>query len=795
MSGVDLTVIIPVYREAHRIIPTIESVRRFLDARGAGTDEIILVADGPDEAVRDVLRTLDDTRPEIRLITFAENRGKGAAVRAGVLSSRGRRVLFSDVDLSTPIEEAGPLLDAIDEGADIAIASRRLPESDLAVPQGLPRRMAGHAFAGAVRTMTGLDIADTQCGFKMFRGDVARALFAEQREERFAFDVEILCLARERGLRVAEIPVTWRNSNESTVHPLRDGLRMLACLVRLGDPRRLPAVFDRQLVLMLLATLVLTALLRGALSGIPPLFDVTEGRYGSIALQMYESGDWITPRVRIQGDLVPFWAKPPLQFWMGAASYALFGVNEFAARLPALLAGILMLWLVYRAGRVSGGVETGVLSALVLASSVLFLGLWGSVVLDVAASACSTGIVVSWMLSCSLPVRAARPWRYLFFVFIGLGMLAKGPIVLVLGLGAVVLHALLSGRLRVLLRLPWPTGTLVSLAIFAPWYLLAEGATPGFLRYFFVNEHILRFLTPDYGDLYGAAHVRPRGTIWGFMLLGLMPWPLIFAGGAPRAIATLRERLSRPKGWERLFLVAALLPVLFFTPARSVVPTYVLPGLGFAAILIATGVRSTLRATLVSRWRMMLLWSLPILLVGLMLARDVDQPATAPAAFWLFTAAAISGVLLVLGLMWPDDILAVGLLPVVLLCAGVAAWSALPASVGQDNSSHDAVEMAAGIVGGGGGHIYVLRQGEPSMDFYGGDRVRWVRKLDDVSLEPEMDDTMTDAYLLRQEDREKLSPHARSVLDRVATIGDYDIYRDRPGRAVSPGVLNLPASS
>lgn len=264
-SRPELSVVIPVYDEAHRLAATVATVEGWLrERRERGSlraAEVIVVSDGSHDDPASRIEPGERAGIALRFLALPVNRGKGAAVREGVLAARGERVLFTDADLATPIEETVRLEAALAAGAAVAIASRRAPGADVQIAQSPLRRFIGGSFARAVRLLTGLPHADTQCGFKLFRADAARALFEELREERFAFDVEILCRARERGLAVAEVGVVWRDSGESTVRIGREVWRMLGSLVRLGNPRRFPRVFRRQLALVAVAALAVAALL------------------------------------------------------------------------------------------------------------------------------------------------------------------------------------------------------------------------------------------------------------------------------------------------------------------------------------------------------------------------------------------------------------------------------------------------------------------------------------------------------------------------------------------------------
>ena len=231
-SGAALSVVIPAFNEARRIGPTLAAVRAWLESRAVPA-EIIVVDDGSRDGTADRAREALAGFEGSRIISVPENRGKGAAVRTGVLEARGDLILVSDADLSTPIEEVEKLRARIEEGADIVIGSRALPGADLQVRQRALRENMGKFFNRLVRGLVLKGVPDTQCGFKLFRREAARAVFSESRLCGFCFDVEILALASRRGLRVRQVPVVWRNSPHSRVRLIRSSLRMIADLVRL----------------------------------------------------------------------------------------------------------------------------------------------------------------------------------------------------------------------------------------------------------------------------------------------------------------------------------------------------------------------------------------------------------------------------------------------------------------------------------------------------------------------------------------------------------------------------------
>jgi dolichyl-phosphate beta-glucosyltransferase len=223
-----LSVIIPAYNEARRLAPHIGSVLAYLHAHYPAF-ELIVVDDGSGDETAQVVRAALAGEPRARLLAYQPNRGKGYAIRSGVLASHGAVVVFLDADMSTPIEEIPAALERLAQ-ADIVIGSRDLPSSDIRAPQPLYRRTASEIFKWVRYLMVGLwRISDTQCGFKAYRGPVARQLFALARVDRFMFDVEILYLAERAGLRIVEMPVRWTDSPGSTVrfweglvHMIRD---------------------------------------------------------------------------------------------------------------------------------------------------------------------------------------------------------------------------------------------------------------------------------------------------------------------------------------------------------------------------------------------------------------------------------------------------------------------------------------------------------------------------------------------------------------------------------------------
>ena len=232
----DLSVVIPAYNEERRIGRTLERVVAYLGEQ-RWASEVLVVSDGSRDRTAEIVRRTVADLP-IRLLDSGVNRGKGACVRRGMLEARGDLRIFSDADLSTPIEEVERLAAAAARGYDVAIGSRHLPGSRIEVRQPWWRQTMGRGFNACTRRLVMTGIRDTQCGFKLFSADAARRIFPRQRIEHFGFDVEVLWIARRLGLRVAEIPVIWVDDPRSTVRPVTDAARMLVDLVRIRQADR-----------------------------------------------------------------------------------------------------------------------------------------------------------------------------------------------------------------------------------------------------------------------------------------------------------------------------------------------------------------------------------------------------------------------------------------------------------------------------------------------------------------------------------------------------------------------------
>ena len=227
-----LSIVVPAHNEARRLPGTLARLSDYGRRLGEPV-EIVVVDDGSVDGTSEVATTLGGPAGFVTVLRSPVNRGKGASVRRGVLAARYPHVLFTDADLSAPIEQAAKLRAALAGGADVAIGSRRLAESDIQVPQPWLRGLAGRTFSRCVSLCLLPGIRDSQCGFKAFRRQAARELFERQRLDGFGFDAEVLWLARHLGYRVTEVPVVWRDDPRSQIRLVRDSGGLLLDLGRI----------------------------------------------------------------------------------------------------------------------------------------------------------------------------------------------------------------------------------------------------------------------------------------------------------------------------------------------------------------------------------------------------------------------------------------------------------------------------------------------------------------------------------------------------------------------------------
>jgi dolichyl-phosphate beta-glucosyltransferase len=232
-NKIGLSIIIPCYNEEKRIRKTIKSLSAFMKKKKI-IHEIILIDDGSIDRTKEIIIKYASKNKNIRVISYQKNKGKGYAVKKGILNSKGNMILFSDADLSTPIEEYEKLKKWYDKGYLIAIGSRREKGSKIKKKQPFFRNLSGHIFGKIVKNLLLRDIKDSQCGFKLFNGNIARKIFTIQKINGFVFDVEILYLAKKKGIKIKEVPILWIDSaKESKVKLIKHSLPMFLDILRI----------------------------------------------------------------------------------------------------------------------------------------------------------------------------------------------------------------------------------------------------------------------------------------------------------------------------------------------------------------------------------------------------------------------------------------------------------------------------------------------------------------------------------------------------------------------------------
>jgi dolichyl-phosphate beta-glucosyltransferase len=225
-----ISFVIPAYNEELRISETLHKVLNYF-RKQEYSFEIIVVDDGSDDNTHNVVNEFS----EVKFIKLPRNQGKGAAVRKGILESKGKFRIFSDADLSTPVHETAKILSYLESGFDVCVGSRALDSDMIKVHQPFYREFMGKTFNKIVQMLVVKGISDTQCGFKGFSAEAADKIFTKQKINGFGFDVEIIFLAKLAELKIIETPVEWYNDNRSKVHPVKDSLKMLAEILKIRN--------------------------------------------------------------------------------------------------------------------------------------------------------------------------------------------------------------------------------------------------------------------------------------------------------------------------------------------------------------------------------------------------------------------------------------------------------------------------------------------------------------------------------------------------------------------------------
>ena len=352
----------------------------------------------------------------------------------------------------------------------------------------------------------------------------------------------------------------------------------------------------RKFHLVGLILLALAILIRGLTLEVSDLVDPTEARYAAVAQQMVQTGNWLTPQIPSPAGVIPYLGKPPLHFWLTATAYSFFGVEEWTSRLPSFLGAVIIILCAVRFAASKFDLRTGLIGALILASSAIFFLFSGASALDITLAASTAVAMLAFAERAPRSPRGA--WGLLFFVALALGFMIKGPVAIVLIALPLLLWTSLTKEWARLTSLPWVSGAAAFFVICVPWFFLQERANPGFLNYFFIQENIGRYLFKNYGDRYGSGHVHPYGTSWLFLGAGVLPWALVpvvslLRGVRPSELLALKPAQSR---WLLYAIIWGIAPALFFTFARQLHIGYIIPGIAGISIASAWCVTALLDA-------------------------------------------------------------------------------------------------------------------------------------------------------------------------------------------------------
>ena len=473
--------------------------------------------------------------------------------------------------------------------------------------------------------------------------------------------------------------------------------------------------------------IIVVVVVRLATLGAYPLMDSTESRYAELARKMLETGNWLTPQFDYG---IPFWGKPPLSTWLSAASMGAIGVGEFAARLPSFLLALACAIPIGVQASLRGGRDLALWTLALFASTALVFIAAGAVMTDPALALGTTLSMTGFWLAVRGPERLRAVAAGAFFGGLVIGLLAKGPVAVVLTFMPIGAFVLVTRCWRdAWTRLPWIGGLALTAALVVPWYWAAERATPGFLDYFVVGEHWKRLVEPGWaGDLYGAAHAHRRGLIWLYWIAAALPWSAI-------ALAWLVRALTRRRGdavtlaadpWRLYLLLWSVAPMVFFTVSGNILATYVLPGLPAFVLLVGDlwrpvdddkrMLRAPMRALLVAGL------ALPVLLVGGIIAeRDRFEKTLSHRAL-------------------------------------VQTWMAQRANSGE--------------------RLVYLGRPPPSAEFYS--RGKAMRVPDFATLAPLLDEPAADFIALRADDLARLSDATRSRLEPLGEFGNYRLLHESP---------------
>ena len=568
-----LTLIMPAYNEAAVIEITIREGVAALRSLGIEF-ELLVVDDGSSDQTGDIARAVSVEFEEVHVIQHEHNRGYGAALRTGFGRATKSLIGFTDADCQFDLQELDRLL-LIARDHDAACGYRTERQDTQA------RLLYSAIYNLLVRTLLGTHVRDCDCAMKVFRRAALEAVSIQS--DGFFVDAEILCRFRQAEFSIVEVGVTHRPrlAGKSTVS-LAHALPILASLLRFwwsvvmfpGRPRNATECSQRTRRVMGGGLAIVAAVLCFTNLGYP-LLEPDETRYAQIALEMYETGEWVVPQLRG----VPYLDKPPLLYWLICTSYRIFEPGLWSARLPSAVAGWLTILATYILGIRLVGARAAGLGALLLLFCAGFVLSSRFLIMDGALALFTTLGLLGLGLACHDPARS-RCWCLFAGIALGLGVLTKGPVAVIICVPPAIAVSFLTARKRRFSTSDWLALALPIPFIAAPWYCSIWWEQPGFGGYFFIRHNLVRFFS-------AFDHRQPSWFYLPVLALGMFPCCLLLP-------AFLRYLFGRSSSLRALrtgslgYLVAAAVwVVVFFSLSSCKLPAYILPA--FPLVCLAVG--------------------------------------------------------------------------------------------------------------------------------------------------------------------------------------------------------------
>ncbi len=575
-----LSLVLPAFNECDTIEQAICEAEAAL-SHLCSDFEILVVDDGCSDGTADVVNRFAATRPNVRLLSQPRNLGYGAALARGFREAKMELVSFTDSDCQFDLRELERLM-FLARDYDI-VCGYRIDRQDPWL-----RKVYSRVYNSIVQLLLGTGVRDVDCAMKVFHREVIQGISIES--QGFFVNSEVLTKARIQENTVVEVGVTHRPraGGESTVSPLHT-IPVIGSILKfwfntilfpntaIASSRTESSFSLRQEFTLLLGLiLVCCAVLLPNLSY--PLIEPDESRYVQISLEMIQTGDWITPT--LAGE--PYLDKPPLLYWLTAASMSVFGMNEAAARLPTALSAVLTVLMLFAIGRHLVGRRAAFCGAVALLLSGGFVLAGRFVIMDALLTCCTTACLLCGYLGntkkCS---NAFSGWWMLASVAVALGVLTKGPVALVLCVPPLVAFGWLSGETLTYRLRQWLVLAGVVLVMATPWFVAVSVANPEFLSYFFVKHNLARFAG-------GFNHLQPFWFYIPIVLAGMFPASMLLPslavfllGRAP----SYRTHRSKDLGF---LLLSTLWVIGFFSLSSCKLATYILPSLPLLALLVGS---------------------------------------------------------------------------------------------------------------------------------------------------------------------------------------------------------------